>query len=167
VIERQAQVGNYAQPGTPLITIVQTDQREIDVDLDPRYAINIPAVSELRFSSQGQEWPVSFARLSSVIDRSSRIVKGRFNFVGEPAPIGASGQLVWYERTGLVPAALIVQRGSQLGIFLASSDTAKFFAIPSAQEGRPATVDMPADTEIVSRGHIRLQDGDSLQITRE
>lgn len=167
VVERQAQVGNYAQPGTPLATIVQTDQREIDVDLDPRYAINIPSISELRFSSQGQEWPVKFARLSSVIDRSSRIVKGRFTFDGDSAPIGASGQLVWNELAGLVPAALIVQRGRQLGIFLAISDKAKFVAIPSAQEGRPVAVDMPADTQIVSRGHIRLQDGDSLQIIRE
>ena len=58
VVQRQAQVGSYAMPGTALMTIVQTDGREIDAEIDPRYAVHLPAVSELRFVSQGREWHV-------------------------------------------------------------------------------------------------------------
>jgi RND family efflux transporter MFP subunit len=166
VIERQAQVGSYAQPGTPLITLVQTDRIEIDVELDPRYSDGIPQVSKLRFVSQGKEWPVDLLRLSDVIDESSRIVHARFRFEGDSAAIGASGQLVWNESTGLVPVALIVQRGSQFGVFVAENGKARFVAIPNAQEGRPAPIALPLETLVVSRGHVRLQDGDALQVSQ-
>jgi RND family efflux transporter MFP subunit len=167
IVARQAQVGSYAQPGTVLMTLVQTDNIEIDVELDPRYSVNIPRVTALRYISQGHEWPVSLLRLSNVVDISSRIVHARFRFTDATAPIGSSGQLVWNESTGLVPVALIVQRGDTFGIFIAENDKARFVAIPTAQEGRPAPVDLPSETLIVSRGHFRLQNGDALQITRE
>ncbi len=167
VVQRQAQVGSYAMPGTALMTIVQTDGREIDAEIDPRYAVQLPAVSELRFVSQGREWHVKLSRLSSVIETDTRILRARFKFSGDPAPIGLTGELVWNEATGLVPVAQIVQRGTSLGVFVAASDTARFVAIPGAQEGRPALVDLPPDTLIVVRGQARLQDGDSLSISRE
>lgn len=167
IIARAAQVGSYAQPGTPLITLVQTDSREIDVELDPRYAVEIPSVSNIRFVSQDIVWPVKLARLSDVIDIATRVVHARFLFTQDVAPIGTSGQLVWSESSDVVPVALIVQRGSELGVFIAENDTAKFIVIPSAEEGRPASVNLPPETLIVSRGHVRLQDGDTLKVTHE
>jgi RND family efflux transporter MFP subunit len=162
VVERQAQVGSYAMPGTALMTIVQTDGREIDAEIDPRYAVQLPAVSDLRFVSQGTAWRVELSRLSSVIETDTRILRARFKFAGGPAPIGLTGELVWNEATGLVPVAQIVQRGSSLGIFVTASDTASFVPIPGAQEGRPAPVDLSLDTLIVVRGQKRLQDGEDL-----
>lgn len=167
VVERQAQVGSYAMPGTALMTIVQIDGREIDAEIDPRYAVQLPAVSELRFVSQGREWRVELSRLSSVIETDTRILRARFKFAGDPAPIGLTGELVWNEATGLVPVAQIVQRGTSLGVFVAAIDTARFVPIAGAQEGRPALVDLPPDTLIVVRGQARLQDGDTLSISRE
>jgi RND family efflux transporter MFP subunit len=167
VVARQAQVGSYAQPGTPLITLVQTSDIEIDVELDPRYAAHIPDVSAVTFQSQGRQWQVELIRLSNVIDTANRIVHARFRFTADTAAIGASGQLIWNESSGLVPVALIVQRGNQFGVFIAENDTARFMPIPNAQEGRPAAIDLPSDTLIVSRGHPRLQDGDKLQVSRE
>jgi len=167
VIARQAQVGSYAQPGTPLITLVQTDEIEIDVELDPRYAVFIPQVSELRFASQNREWPVTLLRLSTVVDVSSRVVRARFRFANDAAPIGTAGQLVWNESSGLVPVALIVQRDDQFGVFVAVDNRARFVAIPNAQEGRPAPITLPPDSLIVTRGHARLQDGDALQFSLE
>ena len=167
VVERQAQVGSFAQPGSPLVTLVQTDQREIDVELDPRYAINAPTVSDLRFISQGREWPVKVLRVSSVIDVSARIVRARLAFVDEQAPIGSSGQLAWTESSGRLPVDLIVQRDGQLGVFIVTNDTAKFVVLPEAQAGRPADANLPQDTVVVSRGQGRLQDGDSIQVSLE
>jgi RND family efflux transporter MFP subunit len=167
IVQRQAQVGSYAMPGTVLMTIVQTDGREIDAEIDPRYAVALPAVSDLRFVSQGDEWKVELSRLSSVIETDTRILRARFKFSGEPAPIGLTGELVWNEATGLVPVAQIVQRGSSLGVFVANNNTAEFVEIPGAQEGRPAPVNLPPDALIVIRGQARLQDGDDLSINRE
>lgn len=167
VVSRQAQVGSFAQPGTPLITVVQTSDREVDVELDPRYATNIPQVSELRLTSQGKSWKVELLRISSIIDTSSRIVRARFRFSADVAPIGTSGQLEWNELTGLVPVSLIVQRESEFGVFVSENATARFVPIPNAQEGRPAAVALPGETLLVTRGHVRLQDGDSLDTTIE
>lgn len=167
IVERHAQVGSYAMPGTVLMTIVQTDGREIDAEIDPRSAVALPAVSDLRFVSRGREWGVELARLSSVIETDTRILRARLKFAGQPAPIGLTGELVWNEATGLVPVSLIVQRGEALGVFIANSETAQFVPIPGAQEGRPAPVDLPPDTLIVVRGQTRLQDGDALTVSRE
>ncbi|MGI9202214.1 MAG: efflux RND transporter periplasmic adaptor subunit, partial [Woeseiaceae bacterium] len=167
IVDRQAQVGSFAQPGSPLVTLVQTDQREIDVELDPRYAINTPTVSDLRFVSQGREWPVKVLRVSSVIEVSARTVRARLAFVDQQAPIGSSGQLVWTESSGRLPVELIVQRGGQLGVFIVTGDTAEFVVLPGAQAGRPVDANLPQDTVVVSRGQGRLQDGDSIQVSLE
>ena len=164
VVERQAQVGSFAMPGSPLVTIVQTDSREVDAEIDPQYADGLHGATDLHFASQGRSWPVSIARLSDVIETSTRKLRGRFVFSADAAPVGAGGELVWHDRQGLVPVTVIVQRGTQFGIFVADGDRARFVAMPGAQEGRPATVDLPPDTMVVSRGHILLQDGDALKI---
>lgn len=165
VVERQAQVGSFAMPGSSLITIVQTDSREIDAEIDPQYAGGLPAATDLYFASQGRIWPVTIARLSDVIETSTRKLRGRFVFTADAAPVGASGELVWHDAQGLVPVTVIVQRGTEFGVFIAEDQHARFVAIPGAQEGRPAAVQLPRDTLVVSRGHMLLQDGDALKIT--
>ena len=167
VVARQGQVGNLASPGTPLLTLVQTEGREVDAEIDPRYADRLRESAELRFVSDGREWPLELARMTSVIETDTRKVRGRFRFSAEPAPIGSTGEVVWNEPAGLVPVSLIVQREGALGIFTASEGRAQFVALPAAQEGRPAAADLPVDTPIVTSGHVRLQDGDSVQISRE
>jgi RND family efflux transporter MFP subunit len=167
VVERQGQVGSLATPGTPLLTLVQTVGREVDAEVDPRHAEQLKTAAEVRFVTEDRQWAVELARLSSVIETDTRKVRGRFRFPGDPAPIGSSGELVWTEPARLVPVSLIVQRGNALGIFTANEGRARFVALPAAQEGRPAAVDLPVDTPIVTRGHVRLQDGDAIQIARE
>ena len=167
VVQRQAQVGNFAQPGTRLLTVVQTDRREVDAELDPRYAVEIPQVSNIRYVSQGRDYPIRLLRLSNVIETDTRRLRVRLEFTGEAAPIGSSGEIAWAESTGVVPVTLIVQRGSAFGVFIAKNNKAEFVEMASAQEGRPAALDFPDDTLIVNRGHTRLQDGDDLAITGE
>jgi RND family efflux transporter MFP subunit len=167
VVERQGQVGNLATPGSPLMTLVQTADREVDAEIDPRFAAQLETAADLRFVSEGREWPLEVARLSSVIETDTRKVRGRFRFPDESAPIGSGGEVVWNEPSGLIPVSLIVQRGNALGVFTVNDGRARFVAIPSAQEGRPVAVNLPVDTPIITSGHVRLQDGDAIQITRE
>ena len=167
VVERQGQVGNLATPGSALMTLVQTADREVDAEIDPRFAVQLETAADLRFVSEGREWPLELTRLSSVIETDTRKVRGRFRFPDESAPIGSGGEVVWNEPSGLIPVSLIVQRGNALGIFTVSDGRARFVPIPSAQEGRPAAADLPLDTPIITSGHVRLQDGDAIQITLE
>jgi len=167
VVQRQAQVGNFAQPGTQLLTLVQTHGREIDAEIDPRYAMIFPSASKLRYVSMGREYPIELMRLSDIIETDTRKLRARFSFTDSAAPIGSSGEIAWTESSGVVPVTLIVQRGLAFGVFAARNRKAEFISIPSAQEGRPAVLDLPDDTLIVSRGHVRLQNGDDLLISRE
>ncbi len=164
VVERQAQVGGYAQPGIPLLTLVQNDDREVDVEMDPRYTEQLPNVTDFRFVGQGREWQLELARVSTVIEPSARIVRARFVFAGDEARIGTSGQLVWNEVSGVIPVRLIVQRGDELGVFVVDSGKARFVPIPDAQEGRPAVAKLPPETQVVFRGQTRLQDGDLISV---
>ena len=66
---------------------------------------------------------------------------------------------------GVVPVTLIVQRGTTFGVFTVQDNKAVYVEIPGAQEGRPASLDLPDDTMVVTRGHVRLQDGDDLLIS--
>lgn len=167
VVQRQAQVGNFAQPGTPLLTIVQTDQREVDAELDPRYALDISGVSNLRYVDSTREYAVELLRLSNVIETDTRRLRVRLKFLDETAAIGSTGEIAWSESVGVVPVNLIVQRGDDFGVFVVRNGKATFIRMAAAQEGRPAALDLPDDTLIVARGHIRLQDGDEIVIADE
>ncbi|MCB1843660.1 MAG: efflux RND transporter periplasmic adaptor subunit, partial [Halioglobus sp.] len=167
VVTRAAQLGSLAQPGTALITLVQTSDREVDVDIDPRYADGVRSARELRLESRAHLWPLEVARISPVIDAAARTQKGRFRFTGDAAAIGTSGEVAWLDASGLLPVPLIVQRDGKLGVFVANGNRARFVALPDAQEGRPSATSLPADTLLVVRGQSRLQDGDELQITRQ
>jgi len=164
VVQRQAQVGNFAQPGSRLLTLVQADQREVDAELDPRYAADISKVSNLHYVSMESEYPVRLLRLSDVIETDTRRLRVRFEFVDAVAPIGSTGEIAWNEGDGVLPVSLIVQRGPAFGVFVARDGKAEFVELAQAQEGRPAGLDFADDTLIVTRGHIRLQDGDDLII---
>lgn len=167
VVARAAQVGSLAQPGTPLVTLVQTSGREVDAEIDPRYAEGLVDVSGLRFETQGQRYDLVFDRLSPVIEVTTRTQRGRFRFAGAEAPIGASGEVAWRDGAGLLPVPLIVQRDGQLGVFVAENSRASFVPLPAAQEGRPARSTLPPDSLLVIRGQSRLQDGDELSISRQ
>jgi len=167
VVARQAQVGSFAQPGSQLVIVVQTSQREVDVELDPRYAAQILVAKDLRYLSLDREYSIELLRLSDVVETDTRRLRARFRFLGDVAAIGSSGEIAWRETAGVVPVELIVQRGSVFGVFVARGGVAEFVEIPDAQQGRPAALNMPDDTSIVSRGHMRLQNGDELLIADE
>jgi RND family efflux transporter MFP subunit len=167
VVERAGQVGSLATPSAPLLTIVQVTNPEVEAEIDPRHAPSLADAEALRFLGQAREWSVSLARLSGVIEPNTRKQRARFSFASDSAPIGSTGELVWNEASALVPVALIVQRDRRFGVFTVDDGRARFVALPAAQEGRPAAIDLPGDTPIVIRGHVRLQDGDALQISQE
>lgn len=164
VVERHAQVGSFAQPGTALLTLVQLDAREVDAELDPRYASSISKTSNLRFVTSEKEFPIQLLRLSNVVELDTRRLRARFRFSAGLARIGLSGEIAWTHSSGVVPVTLIVQRGTKFGVFVARNNKAEFVEIASAQEGRPAALNLPDETLVVSRGHVRLQDGDDLTI---
>ncbi|OGB79775.1 MAG: hypothetical protein A3G82_11685 [Burkholderiales bacterium RIFCSPLOWO2_12_FULL_67_210] len=83
---------------------------------------------------------------------------------GASAPAaGTSGTLRWQEARPHLPPALMVRRGSALGVFVrqgtGAQASARFVPLPGAQEGRASAVDLPADTPVIVRGQAALQHG--------
>ena len=162
--KRMAQVGNFVRNGDPLIAVTQVDRFELDAAIPDGQAEEISNADMIRFESRGQNWPVKLLRLSPVIDAQERTRQARFAFTGSAPAVGRSGELVWKVGEGMLPSNLVSRRNGVLGVFLLESGKARFEPLPGAQEGRPATVDLPPTTRIVTLGRERLQDGTALNV---
>jgi len=162
--DRMAQVGNFVRNGDPLIAVTQVDRFELDAEIPDGQADELSVSNAIRFESRGQSWPVQLLRLSPVIDRQGRTRQARFAFPGNAPAVGRSGELVWQVGTGMLPSNLISRRNGVLGVFLLESDKARFEPLPGAQEGRPAAVDLPVTTRVITLGRERLQDGASVTV---
>lgn len=162
--ERMAQVGNFVRNGDPLIAVTQIDRFELDAEIPDGQADEILVSETIRFESRGQSWPVALLRLSPVIDSQGRTRRARFAFSENAPAVGRSGELVWRVGTGMLPSNLISRRNGVLGVFLLESGKARFEPLPGAQEGRPATIDLPATTRVITLGRERLQDGVSVTV---
>lgn len=159
VRQRMAQVGNFVRNGEPLIAVTQIDQFELDAEIPDGQAEEIRNADSIRFESRDKSWPVELLRLSPVINSQGRTRQARFAFTDEAPAVGRSGELVWRVGEGMLPSNLISRRNGVLGVFVLGSDKARFEPLPGAQEGRPALVDLPPTTRVITLGRERLQDG--------
>ena len=162
--ERMAQVGNFVRNGDPLIAVTQVDRFELDARVPDDQADEIINSSLLRFESRGQSWPVELLRLSPVIDSQGRTRRARFVFVDQAPAVGRSGELVWKVGSGLLPSNLISRRDGVLGVFVLEDGRAEFYPLPGAQEGRPAHLNLPASSRVITQGRERLQDGATVTV---
>jgi hypothetical protein len=64
----------------------------------------------------------------------------------------------------MLPANLISRRDGILGVFLLDDGKARLEPLPDAQEGRPARVNLPAGTQVITMGRERLQDGVAVSV---
>jgi RND family efflux transporter MFP subunit len=162
VTERLAAQGELARPGTPLLEIVDLGSIEVTAPVLPAEAAQLDHSPRVVFRFLDEEYPLRVARRSPVIDPVTRTREVRLVFTERMAPVGASGRLVWHDRSPGIPASILVRRDDQLGIFIARDGRAVFHALPDAQEGRPAAVNLPPDTKVVTDGRQGLRAGDRL-----
>jgi len=128
-------------------------------------AAPVRRAQERRFEPQGEstDWPLTLLRVTPTVQPGSRTQTARLTFQSQdPPPTGSSGVLRWRDPTPHVPATLLVRRGSGLGVFVQSGTQARFVALPRAEEGRAAPIELPADTTIVVQGQAALRDGQPL-----
>lgn len=167
VIERQAQVGALAGPGTPLLRLVDLAAAEVEASLQVGDAAAIGEARDLAFESQGVRLPVRLLRLAPVVEAGTRGQLARFAFTQAAAPAGSAGTLHWQWPASQLPAPLLVRRGDAVGVFLVESGNARFLAVPGAVDGRPFALDLPGDTLLVTRGQQGLADGDAVVLASD
>ncbi len=163
VAVRAAQRGGYITQGATLLTLIQTDEREVDMQVHPAAVDGLVKASPV-LASYGRDYPLRITRVSSVIDPVTQLRGVRLEFVGDEAPVGATGTVSWRSARGLLPARLIERRNGNLGVFVVRGDVAKFVVLPDASEGRATAHALSDDTSIVVDGRTRLQDGDPVSV---
>ena len=164
IVGRMAQVGSFVRNGDPLIAVTQVDQFELKAEIPDSQADEVLGTRMIRFESRGQSWPVELLRLSPVINSQGRTRQARFSFADGAPSVGRSGELVWGVGTGMLPSNLISRRDGVLGVFLLESGKARFVPLPGAQEGRPARVELPPSSTVITMGRERLQDGVTINV---
>lgn len=138
VMERLAQEGELAAPGTPLVSLLDTSRIEVKAEVQEADAAGLQRVGKAEFVNPGGRWPLRLVRLSPAVGKTSRLLEARLRFTGPAAASGSNGQVVWSTPEPHVPASVVVRRNGGLGVFLASGKSTRFHPLPAAQEGRPA-----------------------------
>jgi RND family efflux transporter MFP subunit len=164
VLERQAQVGALAVPGTILLRLVDLAPPEIEAHVPTAQADELLQASELFFISQSHRYPARLLRLSPIVDVAARTRIARFMFTGPAAPPGSSGILHWEGASHQLPPELLVQRDQALGVFVVENGRARFKLAPGAQEGRPFVIILPPQTLVITHGQQGLNDGQPVNV---
>lgn len=138
VLERLAQQGETAAPGTPLVRLLDTSRIEVRAEVQEADAAGLRAAREIRFVAPEGAYQVRLVRLSPAVSRSTRLGEARLRFPDRRAAPGASGQVRWASPAPHLPATLVVRRAGRLGVFVVEANRPRFHVLPEAQEGRPA-----------------------------
>ncbi len=164
VTMRQAQQGQLLLPGSAVMQVVQTSNKQIHAKIPSNLAELLAEADRMEFSQQGQNTAVELIQLSPVLDQQAAIQSARFKPLVDDVLVGQTGQLVWYLSGQLLSADLVVKRGGRLGVFVASNNTARFIPLDNAQEGRPVPINEPANWQVIIGGRERLQDGQTIKL---
>ncbi len=162
VIERLAAEAELASPGTPLIELLQLDQVELEAEVRPQ-TLEADDDGETVFRYLERDYPVRLSRRFARINPRTGTVRLRLQFTGETPPPGAAGRLLRRQLAHQLPGDYLQRRDDHLGVFLLADDKARFHPLSDAVEGRPAAIDLPADTPIIDQGRHALNDGDAVQ----
>jgi RND family efflux transporter MFP subunit len=170
ITEHLGQVGELAAPGTPLLQIIDSSSLEVSSRIQARHAKEIEKSTSLVLLSEGTRYPLQLRVITPAIDNKTRTREARLLFKDKRAMPGSAGELLWKQSLASLPSDLVVKRNAKLGVFIvnkANNKQAQFVPLPGAEEGRPVATNLPRDTQIITRGRFRLQDGGSISVQTE
>lgn len=159
VMQRGAQLGELAVPGAVLFVLTETARPELSAALAVTDAALISGAQSITFETGAGSYPMRLLRVAAVVASATRTRDGRFAFVGGAALPGTAGTLRWDDPRPHLPPDVLVRRDGRLGVFTVVDGTARFVAVPLAQEGRAAATTIGVATRIVVTGQASLQDG--------
>ncbi len=173
ISERLAQTGETVAPGSVLFVLTETGAPEIDATLAPADVPGLRRATAPRFEQARGEHAARLLRIGATLDVPARTQAARLAFADPAAapPPGTSGRLRWVEPKPHLPPDLVQRRAGVLGVFVQQGSgagaTARFVALPGAQEGRatPLPTSLDAATPVIVRGQAALQDGRPIEVT--
>lgn len=167
VLARQIAEGEWAAPGAAVVTLLDSRRLELSAQIGVEDAEAVRGAKELRFTANGESYPVTLRSLPGRVDPKLRQREARLLF-GERTPLpGEAGRLEWRSATPHLPANFAVRRDDRLGVFVEEQGRARFVELPGAIEGRPLPAAPLADgARLVVEGRQTLRDGDAIKVVR-
>lgn len=158
VVERLAQVGEMAVPGTPLVRLLDRSRIQVKAEVQEGDVAGLAQAKTIAFVSAAGSQPLKLLRISPAQTRSTRLSDARLAFKSRSAAPGASGQVQWTTPLPHIPPDVVVRRNDRLGVFVVEGDIPRFVPLPEAQEGRPAPANgLDKDVAIVVKGAGELR----------
>lgn len=158
VVSQHLGVGQWVSTGTPIFTLLQTSNAEIETQVPLSWFDQNNQAWQAEFNSNGELFKqLVLLRQSAAIDARSRSIKLWFS-APKNLQIGRSGELTLTHPDLHIPANIIVKRDKQYGVYAVENDQLIFRPLPNAQEGRPFAVpkDWAPDLRLVTAGQNRL-----------
>lgn len=162
VTRRIISVGEFADMGTRLLELLDLEQLEVSAQVTAEDISQVIAASELYFQDASGSYKLRLRVVSPAVTTQTRNQEVRLLFSETAARPGSAGKLTWRSGQPHLPAKLLVQRGNERGFFIDDSGSARFHAVPGAQQGRTTPVTLPLETVIITEGHYGLEDGQAI-----
>lgn len=164
VLERQAQIGELASPGKPLVRVLEIGQLEVEAKVQPDDVAALRLAAKISFNAGERRYPLTIHSITAALDKRDRSRTLRLKFSADRALAYTAGLLVWQHAQPHLPAELLVRRNGMLGIMIANRGEAEFVPLKNASEGRPTPITLPSDTLVIVDGRFRVQSGDTLLV---
>lgn len=159
VTERSVSVGQLVSTGTALVRLLDLSRMEVSAQVASHDINALRGAGDLAFEHDGQRYPLKLRAVLPAIQTQTGTQEVRLDFVGKQSQPGAAGRLLWQDRIRHIASELLVKRGEQLGVFTEQAGVTHFHPLAGAQNGRPAAIDLPTDTQIIVSGHYSLNEG--------
>jgi RND family efflux transporter MFP subunit len=169
VLSREASVGEWANPGTPLLTLVEAAPAQVSAALSAADVASFDTAREWSLESQGRTWTLKKIRLAAAVNPGTRTREARLAFAtGEAALPGTEGRLLWRDARIHLPASVVATRGVgadlRYGVVVVEQGKARFVPLAGVQEGRPVLLPQELyGAVIVARGQNAVDEGAALR----
>lgn len=174
VVSREADVGEYTEPGDPLLRLVDTQSLEISVNAPLRAARYNPPGSRVQVQGDGQQLTAGIRALVPVGDSLSRMMEFRLSlapghwYIGEAVTVELADSLP--AKTLSVPRDALVLRDKEVFVYTLSADNTAVKVPVTTSPGRGANIGIEGELQpgalVVVRGAERLRDGQAVKVSR-
>lgn len=164
VTARLARVGEFVQPGTAILQMIDRARVELAAHLNLRDVDSLRAAGQASFRADGHDHAVTLRRLVDDVDPRTRTREARFEFDDAPPLPGITGRVHWQLAARALPADFVVRRDARLGVMLVVNGRARFEPLANAVEGRPVpAAELADDAVVILRGRHAARDGEPVR----
>lgn len=165
IVEKHLFEGAYANPGTPVLQLLEPDAVELELDLPGYQVKELPQANRIEFIANDSRYPLRIRTVLPRFNSQSLQRQVRLTFSGESTPLTASFGVVEIQTARLfLPAKYLQQRNGELGYFTLENGLAEFNPVASAQEGQSTRIELNPSVSIIVDPLHRLQPKDAVEI---